>query len=393
MLIYNEQLQELAKYKSTTGSPMISLYINVTPPYDDTMQLHSMIHSARNECREKMDPGAVDDLERLFSQIDKYARNHLKGLKNTRLVVIFADSSGLWQEYHLPVSLPGQMVVEPKPYIRPLTALMDEFKRYLVLIADSRHARLFSLYLGDFEEQPDVFMESDVPDRVRVNASMAETGGQAAGKVYGGLGDKRIESHIKDQIHKHLKYAADKTFDYFRKKNFTRFLIGTPDDKNRPWLKGHLHSYLKERLAGEFNANPTLPDSELKKAAMEAASQYERENERRIIDALFEKSISGNMAVLGIDPVIRALRKGQVHTLVIENGYKTKGYICHDDHVLSSMEENCPLCGASMTEVGDLLDEMAGEAILHNSEIMHIFTAHEEFQKYHAGALLRFSMQ
>ncbi len=393
MLIYNEQLEELARYKAATDDPMISLYLNVTPPGDVSTQLNSLLHTARNEISEKMDAEGAERVERVFNRIEKHAKNQILRLKNTRLVAVFADSGGFWQEYRLPVSLPGQLVVEPKACIRPLSTLLDEFDRYLVLVADSRHARLFSLYMSDFEEEPDVFMESEVPDRVRVNISMAAGSGHAGGKVYGGIGDKRIESHIKDQIHKHMKTAADKTFEYFKKKKFSRFVIGTPDDKARPWLKAHLHSYLKNRLAGEFNANPSMPDTDLKNAAMETVARYERENENRIIDALFEKSASGSMAVLGVDPVIRALRKGQVHTLVVENDYRVKGYACHEDHVLSSRQEDCPVCGAPMLEVGDLIDEMVGEAILHSSEIRHVFTAHGEFEKYHAGALLRFSMQ
>ncbi len=392
MLIYHQQLEELAKYRKQTDEPMVSLYLNVAPPEDYKTHLNSMIRTTRNELKDRMDKDRFEAVDRLFGTIEKHAKNTFHNLKNTRLVVIFADTTGFWQEYRLPVSLPGELAVEPDPYIRPLTTLMDEFERYLVLVADSRHARLFSLYLGDFEEHPDIFMESDVPDRVRVNVSMASGGGSGGAKVYQGLGDKRIEGHIKDQIHKHLKASADKTFEYFREKDFTRLIIGTPDDKNRPWLRDHLHSYLKDRLAGEFNARPTLPDNELKNMALETAAAYERENEKRIIDTLFEKSTSGSMAVLGIDPVIRALRRGQVHTLVIENGYKTRGYLCLNDHNLSTTETACPLCEAPMTEVDDIIDEMVEEAILHNSEVKHVFTEHPEFEKYHAGAVLRFSM-
>lgn len=395
MLLYNQQLEELIRYKNQTNNPMVSLYLNMPPGVDAITRLNSMIHSARNNLKTTMEKDRFEAVDRLLTEIENYARHNLKRVEKTRLVVIFADTAGFWQEYRLPVSLPGHIAVDSDPYIRPLSALLDQFDRYLVLVADSRHARLFSLYLGDFEAHPDIFMEDEaVPDRVRANESMARaSGGQSAKGVYGGLGDKRIEGHIKDHIHKHLKNTTDKTFNFFKEKNHTQLIIGTPEDKNRSWLKDHLHSYLKERLAGEFNANPSLPDSELKELALETAKQYERERETRLIDTVFEKNSPGNLGVLGIDPIIRALRKGQVHTLIIENGYQTKGFICRDDDTLSLSGGDCPLCGHPMEEVDDLLDEMVAEALLQNSEIKHIFTNHPEFEQYHAGALLRYIIQ
>jgi len=394
MFIYNQQLEALIRYKPGKNEMMISLYLNVTPDANTLTTLNSMIHTTRNAVKERLDKDAMQAVEDVFSKIENHVKNNLQRLKNTRLVVIFADTAGFWQEYQLPVSLPGQMVVEPDPYIRPLSTLLYEFDRYLVLVADSRHARLFSLCLRNFEEHPDILIESDVPDRVKASVSMSKGGGKggAAAKVYQGIGDEKRKSHIKDHIHRHVKHITDKAFDYFKEKNVTRLIIATPDDKIRPWLKDHLHNYLKDRLAGEFNAQPSYSDNDLKQLAIDAASEYEKINENRIIDTLFEKNRPGDLAVLGVDPVIQALRKGQVHTLVVEHDYTRSGFLCRNDHTLSSLSESCPLCETPMEETGDLLDEMVEEAIMHNSEVKHIFSKHEKFQKYHVGALLRFTV-
>ena len=394
MLIYRRQVENLLQYKNKTDDLMVSLYLNVAHGGNILSQLNALAHNTRNRLKENLEKEKLRNVDRLLSEIEEYAKVSLINLKNTQLIVIFADTSGFWQEYRLPVSLPGKLIVEEHPYVRPLTLLLDKFERYLIVVADSRHARLFALYLGDFEERPDVFMESEVPDRVKVKQSMAAgSGAESTLGVYSGVGDGRIESHIEEHIHRHLRVVADKTFEYFKERKFTKLIIGTPNDKNRPWLKSQLHSYLSERLAGEFTAQPTLRDDVLKQRALEAAEQYEREKDVALVNTIFEKSGPGDMAILGVDPVIKALGKSQVHTLAVERGYTRKGYICYKDHTLSSEQGNCPLCNESMAEVNDILDEMVEIALLQNSEIRHIMTRHDAFSQYHVGAILRFTMQ
>ncbi len=394
MFIYRRQLEELSQYRNH-GNPMASLYLNVTPPREFRADMNSLLHTTKKHLKkeERFDEKRLDGIDRVFKEMEKHVKHGLQRMENTRMVVLFANASGFWQEYHLPVGLPSQLVVEPDPYIRPISALLDEFSRFLVLVADSRHARLFSLYLGDFEEHPDVFIESEVPDRVRVSLSMTAGGGAySTTGISGGLGDKRIERHIQDQIHKHLKTISDRTFEYFREKNYNRLIIGTPDDKTRVWLKEHLHSYLQRRLGAEFNAQPETNDHELKLMALDAAAECERWREQEIVDELFEKSGGKGLGVLGVEPVIKALRMGQVHTLLIEHGFQTGGFLCPHDHIVSMTEESCPLCGEPMQAMDDIVDEMIEEAISQNSEVQHIFLDHADFKKHHAGAILRFTL-
>ena len=178
-----------------------------------------------------------------------------------------------------------------------------------------------------------------------------------------------------------------------RKKGFTRLILGGPDERLRGRMKNHLHSYLQQRLAGEFAASPDDKDPQLREKVLEAARAHERAREKELIRELFEKSGPGGLSVLGTDPVIQALRKGQVHTLVLGGHFTKSGFLCPRDHLLSTYEETCPLCGGAMEKTDDLVAEMVASALAQDAEIEHIFEGHEAFEKYRAGALLRFSLQ
>jgi peptide chain release factor subunit 1 len=322
-----------------------------------------------------------------MEKIEEHVQKAYKRTAGTRLAVIFADADGLWQEYPLPVALPNTIGVDVDPYTRPLTMLLDEFDRYCVVVADSRKARIFSLYLGEMEESPDVFLEDNVPDGVRVKQSMTAGGG---GTVKGGLGDKRIERHIQDHVHRHLKHVAERTLNFFKRKNFTRLLLGGPEDKTIPRLKDHLHSYLRDRLAAEFSAHPDNNLSEIKEKALAAAQSWERRRLRKLIDSIVEHSGPGDKGELGIEPVLEALNLGQVQTLVIRHDFKASGYVCPNDHILSTYLSRCPACETEMHPTEFLADEMVEEALNQNAEIEHVFAPNETLDQYGVAVKLRF---
>lgn len=389
MVIYLEQIEELLRHRGE--HPVVSLYLNVTPPRPFLGELNSLLHTKRNQLKESgaFTKDELRALDGVFAKIEDHVRAHERSFEGTRLLVIFADSEGLWQEYRLPVALPSRLFVEPDPHPRPLTVLLDEFDRYCVLVTDARKARIFSLYLGDFEEHPDVFIEDEVPDRVRVSRSMTVSGTAGSG-VWGGLGDQRIQRHIEDHVHRHLKGVADRTFRFFQERKFDLLILGGPEDKVLPWIKDHLHSYLQERLAGEFHARPELSETELKEKALEVARRWERQYEERIIGRLLDLSGPNGKGVLGLEPTLEALMLGQVHTLIVHGDFRAPGTLCPQDHYISAYVAKCPRCGGEMQPVEDLADEMVEEAIAQNAEIEHIFTNQEAFAPHGVGAILRY---
>jgi peptide chain release factor subunit 1 len=389
MAIDYVQIERLLNHHSSQH-PVISLYLTVTPPRDFTTELRSMVHAATTELeqRKEYSEDQLRELDRLLDTLEDHVRN-VASHEGTRLLVIFSSTDGLWQEFRLPVALPSQMVVEATPYVRPLATLLDEFDRYCVVVTDSSKARIFSLYMGDFEEHPDVFIQSEVPDRVNVKISM--TGDPATG-VRGGLGAQRIQRHIKDHIHRHLKSVAGQTFNIFRGKRFDRLIVAGPEDNLIPWFHDHPHSYLKERLAGDFRAHPEDNEKELQEKALHVAQEAERFHEEQVIEQLMDQQGPGGKAVLGTEPTVEALLLGQVHTLVIRHDFRAKGYTCPSGHILSTYLKTCPLCGQPTQETQDLGEEMVEEALSQSAEIEHVFAEHEDFDSHGVGALLRFTL-
>ncbi|MFW6122306.1 MAG: hypothetical protein ACOC80_15600, partial [Petrotogales bacterium] len=75
--------------------------------------------------------------------------------------------------------------------------------------------------------------------------------------------------------------------------------------------------------------------------------------------------------------------------LIIEKGYKMKGYICEHCQLLKADSvKHCPVCSGSVSEV-DVIEEILEFAERTRAEIE--FTDDQEIAKLgHVGAILRF---
>ncbi len=374
------------------GGPVVSLYLNVTPPRPFKSELRSLIH----EKREKLQAaGLAKDLlgkiDGIFESLEEYVAE-LRPMERTRLLVIFA-AEDFFQQYRLPVALPSRLYVDPDPYIRPLTVLLDEFNRYCVVLVDRKRARAFDMYLGEMEEDVGA-LESETPSWISEGEGKGARGTAIGTGPWAGWRESKIQRHIADHVHRHFKEVAQLLFEHFKRRRFDRLIVGGPEGaegKVVPQFLDHLHSYLRERLAGVFPGEMDLPVNEIKRRALEVAARDERREEEILIERLLsEAHREKGLGVLGLNDVVLALMMSQVHTLVVEHDYHERGWLCPRDHHLSMAPGTCPLCGGDLQEVEDFVDEVVEEAIEQGAEIEHIFSRHEGFADWKIGALLRF---
>lgn len=370
----------------------MSLYLNVTPPRPFKSELRSLIH----EKREKLQAaGLAKDLlgkiDGIFESLEEYVAE-LRPMERTRLLVIFA-AEDFFQQYRLPVALPSRLYVDPDPYIRPLTVLLDEFNRYCVALVDRKRARAFDMYLGEMEEDVGA-LESETPSWISEGEGKGARGTAIGTGPWAGWRESKIQRHIADHVHRHFKEVAQLLFEHFKRRRFDRLIVGGPEGaegKVVPQFLDHLHSYLRERLAGVFPGEMDLPVNEIKRRALEVAARDERREEEILIERLLsEAHREKGLGVLGLNDVVLALMMSQVHTLVVEHDYHERGWLCPRDHHLSMAPGTCPLCGGDLQEVEDFVDEVVEEAIEQGAEIEHIFSRHEGFADWKIGALLRF---
>lgn len=116
------------------------------------------------------------------------------------------------------------------------------YKRYLVILADRKKARIFTIYLGDFEDKGEEIFAPDVPQRIKAE----------------GFSPGKISRHIHEHLCRHLKEIGKKSWEYVIKRRIKQLdgvFIGTHKELLSE-VRNHLPGKLQSKVLGEFVMEP-----------------------------------------------------------------------------------------------------------------------------------------
>lgn len=311
------------------------------------------------------------DLRKIREYVNhKFERNGVR-----TLILVSCSAKKFWRVLTLHLPLQNQLMVGPQPYVRPLSLLLEEYRRFLAILIERSRARLFEVYAGEIREYEDVL--DDVPGKVKMGG-------------YGGYEERRIERHIEDHVRRHYKRVADLAFDLWKRHSHDCLvLFGSEQNTNE--FHHYVHNTLHDRIAGtgieEFTATPkTILDR-----VMKMERELKNREDRKLLDRLFNQVNSGGLGILGLDSTIRALQQGQVNFLVVQEGYEKNGYRCTECRSLSTQNGSCDYCGGVTKAVDDIVEEAVREAITQGCQVKFITLGESELiGAGKIGAMLRF---
>ncbi len=375
-----EQVEELLSFKADPFL-MSSLYLNVNEKRfskkECGIQLKDLIKQRRQDIKHAdVSPEIKASLEEDFKKIQHYVDQEFSGRGVRCLVIFSASKKNFWQVYHLPQPVKSRLIVNGEAYVRPLTTLLDEYKRYCTVVVNRDKARIFEVYLGEITEHTEIF--NQVPGKVRI-----------AG--WYGLEERRIERNIDDKIHRHFKQVADATLDFFKRKRFDWLIIGAKRESLSAF-EGHLHTYLRDRIIGWADLDPETSLHEALLKTQEIARRMEHEEETRLIQRLLDEANSNGLGVIGLEDTLKAIWQGQVNVLLVKDDLSVPGFLCPKCGYMSTEESECPHDKLAMTPTPDILEEAVESAIFQNCQIEHVTESQELDNIGGIGAILRFKV-
>lgn len=294
-------------------------------------------------------------------------------LSHGGLAVFACSAAGLWRVFHLADKVGPLLVAEHTIRLRPLIEFLTRYERYCTALVGKGRARIFLLDAAGVEERADVFGE--VPGR----------------HDQGGWAQARYQRHHDDRVMRHLKDTAEETFSVLQQEEFDRLFVGGTEELVSEFV-GHLHPYLKERLAGSFPAEMTSSPAEVQQLTMAEAGELREARLGDALEKLRAEVHSGNLGAGGLDDTLHALQKGQVMTLLINEDFESAGVRCTSCGQLS-LSSPCLFCGGETEALPDIAEEVVKQAFLQNCELMFVGGDNKEklAELGGIGALLRFA--
>jgi peptide subunit release factor 1 (eRF1) len=298
--------------------------------------------------------------------------------------LLFYDYEGLslfscsgedyWKVFNLVRSPRNMVIFDRNPYVRPLSAILEQYHRICALVMDRKEARWYDIYMGEINLINQ--METDL------SKHKGETGRE-------GFGSQSLEKHLSSLFQTHIKKVSNETFELFKKDGFDWLFIGAPEEYIRE-LESYFHPYLKERMKGVMKIKPSDSTDKVLKEALKIKEGLKEEEEEQIVKDFESELKRGGLAVSGIRNTLRSLNKGEVKTLLVSRKFSKPGRLCPQCRLLFLDEAECPTCKVKTIPVIDVIDEAVESAFNLSCQVRHINSASRLDRYGSIGAFLRY---
>lgn len=369
-------IQSLQSLK-TDDNPVTTVYLDVST----SQKLRSAEIIVNNLFKQKKEKTFYKNLseeekksvEKDIQGIIKYLNNQVGG-SHRSLMIVSSSRAFVWQIVPLGFPVENLMVIQDRPYLRPVLEGMSHERNYAIVLVDQGKAKILSNDLGVKEELFNVV--NLLPDN-------AGEGG------FGGMDERKNERHREEIVAKHYKNVASQLEQLDQKYHFEWIVLGGLKEATGDFVH-YLRPDLKEKISLEIPVDPNLPIDKVFQQVDKEIPACRQKFEQDLLNTLANEFHKNYKGVTGIYDVEMALQQGQVDTLLIQDGFQRKGRVCRKCfHTTTNNEDICPSCGHTMVRTLDVADELIHMAIDTGAGVEFIATDMEEFTPI--SAILRYS--
>lgn len=259
-------------------------------------------------------------------------------------VAIFACAQlGLVEAIPLPAELQERAVLATRPHVRPLLLAMQRCPPYRVVVADRRHAWLFSVAGEDVQA-------AALPDAEGIR-SRGFSG-------WYGLEAYRVNELIIELARQHYRDTAALLERAVRAGGAEPLVIGGHRDAI-PQILAALPAGLRDSFAGSFAADPdTLTPAKVRVLASQVIADWLNHRDQQLTAEISQQP-PGTLAATGLSACIAAASQHAVRLLAVPAAGLIPGCACRRCGALSSAGADCGHGPQDCLAVPDLVEELA----------------------------------
>jgi len=339
-----QELRSLAAFASHE-MPVVSVYLDTQwrdlHQYERTaMFLKNRLHQATTLAfdAEAAQQSLHDDLQRILNwSTERLQRSRLP---HTPGVALFACSgSDLWVELPSPVPFENELTIADSPALRQLARLDHDYATTLVVLVDSRAARICEVVMGGWSAETDI--TSEVPGRHQ----------------QGGWAQMRYQRHVKDHMDRHHKEVAEYLAAYHQAQPQALIILSGQDEIIAN-LRQFLPTQVQQQVLDVVRLDIHESQADILQTARDIIEQHEREEEQDLVHRLLHRAGHGGLAAVGMQETLDAANAGRIHLLIMHRDLTYPGWHCPGCRHLGAEESPlCPVCGhtTAAVELGEAL--------------------------------------
>ena len=322
------RIEALAAFRSLEPDA-VSLHLAVDTGGLYPSVLQKIIGEARHDPRMKL-------LSRDLDRIQRFVASEFVPEQHRLAAVYSCAKRGLFETFALPQTFKSSLHAAQTLDLRPLTAIAEQYHRFVVLLLGPAKARFVEIHMGEAIEFDALEGDFAALDGLGAVASRAAT--------------------------------------LARERRFDRLILGAPQALETA-LVALLDPELQKDLILEPVLGPDRPVDAVLDRVVHNENQARRVRESVLVHRLLDEVRQGG-AVTGLDGVCAAVQQGCVSRVLVRDGYAKMGRICAKCGHLSIDHRSCPWCFRATDTILDLVDELVDKAIELGCEVFRMM--HDE---------------
>jgi peptide subunit release factor 1 (eRF1) len=367
-----DQMQELLAYEGN-GAGVVSVYLDT----DNTRQSVEGIKLTARGLLKELQPEFEKDAVAIERYLDLSYDWSKPGL------ALFSGKGGsFFRAVDSPVAFRNRVRYGARPYVKPLTHLLDHYAHFGVILVDKVNGRFFEYHLGELQLTETVTGEE-------VRKMKTGSGSSAVGRKGGSTSATGGSKHEQEVVQRNLKECAAAAGRFFAERPIRRLFIGGQNETVAQFRE-FLPKQLLSCLAGTFTIDMGAGEPEIRSRTLDLLREVNAEREDRLVERLAALYASAGNAVTGLDDVLQAVSDKRVETLIISDGYRAPGYIDPASGFVVANLARSPLNHSELQKVEDVVDAAVAQTVAQGGHV-EVITDHPTLEGLgRIGAILRY---
>jgi len=193
----------------------------------------------------------------------------------------------------------NRLFVSDRPHLYALARLVDQYRRYAVVLADTNSAQIFVFAAGRAVEREEL-----------QNVKTKHT------KV-GGWSQARYQRHEQNYHMQHAKEVVDILEKIVREENIEHVVLAGDEATVIPLLREQMPKMLEEKVIDTLSLGVDTPEHELLEESLTAFRRQDSLTDMEKVERLLNEYRADDLGVAGVPDTLAALSNGQVEELLI----------------------------------------------------------------------------
>ena len=294
-----------------TPAPVISLYLDARVNEHGQRTFMPFVRKQLNERVKSYDVQSEErqsfdeDFVRIMRYLEQEVPPAVQG------VAIFACSAATdWFEvgdFEAPFER-NQVFISDRPHLYPLARMMDEYRRYAVVLADTNRAQIFVFAGRQAIERQDV---------QNVKTKQAKVGGWS---------QARYQRHQENYHLHHAKEVIGILEKIVLDENIEHIILAGDEATVIPLLREQMPKTIEEKVIDALSLGIDTPEHELVEETLTAFRRHDSLTDMEKVQRLLNEYRGDDLGVAGVPETLAALSNGQVEEMLIASKVESIQY-------------------------------------------------------------------